>query len=487
MYQEYDWNEKHKSYILSSFYWGYILTLCPGSFLCRRYGAKVVLFVACFGTAAFSLMTPWCISWGGWQVFCAIRILQGLFQGVIFPCVTEHLAMWSPPEERNRLGAFSYTGTDCGTVLAMFISGMIAKGAMGWPGISYVSGSLCAAWCFLWLIFASNNATESRFIGESECKYIESSLQHNEDFHERTIPIPWKAIWTSVPFLALLVTRCSETYGLSTLQAEIPSYMNGVLNMDIQSNAVFSSLPFLAMWLLSYVYLIAADLLLKKKILSLTSVRKLFNTMSFWIPAAALIGIGFLNEDHKKLAIILMTVSVGVNSGATIGSSLNTIDLSPNHAGILIGLSNTVANVIPILTPLIAGEIVTDKVSHPPITEKPEISEPQVNNNFLISRHSTIAANGRSSLDWRPLYSFLAMWSLSYGARPRHSPGMPTTTCSPRMRSPPKKSPPRPMPRSPHPSIPFWSSKSPGQSGTRQRPSSDFLICGGSGRRHLNN
>ncbi|XP_039483643.1 putative inorganic phosphate cotransporter isoform X1 [Drosophila santomea] len=389
-FPEYEWTLKQKSYILSSFYWGYILTLCPGSFLCRRYGAKVVLFVASCGTAVFSLMTPWCITWGGWQVFCAIRILQGLFQGVIFPCVTEHLAMWSPPEERNRLGAFSYTGTDCGTVLAMFISGMIAKGAMGWPGISYVSGALCAAWCFLWLIFASNNATESRFIGEAECKYIESSLEHNEDFHDRTIPIPWKAIWTSVPFLALLVTRCAETYGLSTLQAEIPSYMNGVLNMEIQSNAVFSSLPFLAMWLLSYVYLIAADVLLKKKILSLTSVRKLFNTLSFWIPAAALIGIGFLSEENKNLAIVLMTVSVGVNSGATIGSSLNSIDLSPNHAGILIGLSNTVANVIPILTPLIAGEIVADKVSQ---ASKKNDGKSQIENNnkymyFPISQHN---------------------------------------------------------------------------------------------------
>ncbi|XP_064543761.1 putative inorganic phosphate cotransporter [Drosophila montana] len=360
-FPEYNWTERHKSYILSSFYWGYILTLCPGSFLCRRFGPKIVLFIASCGTAVFSLITPWSISWGGWQVFCAIRILQGLFQGVIFPCVNEHLAMWSPPEERNRLGAFSYTGTDCGTVLAMFISGMIAKGAMGWPGISYVSGALCGAWCILWLIFGANNAPESRFISEAECKYIESSLQHNEDFHERIIPIPWRAICCSVPFLALLVARCSETWGLSTLQAEIPSYMNGVLNMDIQSNAVFSSLPFLAMWLLSYVYLIVADVLLKRKWLSLTAVRKLFNTLSFWIPAAALIVIGFLGEDHSKVAIALMTVSVGVNSGATIGSSLNTIDLSPNHAGILIGLSNTVANVIPILTPLIAGVIVVDK------------------------------------------------------------------------------------------------------------------------------
>lgn len=360
--QEYKWSEKHKSYILSSFYWGYILTLCPGSFLCRRFGAKVVLFIATCGTAVFSMMTPWCISWGGWEVFCGIRILQGLFQGVIFPCVNEHLAMWSPPEERNRLGAFSYTGTDCGTVLAMFLSGMIANSSIGWPGISYVSGGLCGFWCVLWLIFGANNAPESRFISEAECKYIESSLEHNENFHERSIPIPWRAICCSVPFMALLVARCSETYGLSTLQAEIPSYMNGVLKMDIQSNAVFSSLPFLAMWLLSYVYLIVADVLLKRKWLSLTAVRKLFNTLSFWIPAVALIVIGFLGEEHSNAAIVLMTLSVGVNSGATIGSSLNTIDLSPNHAGILIGLSNTVANVIPILTPLIAGIIVSDKV-----------------------------------------------------------------------------------------------------------------------------
>ncbi|XP_030385990.1 putative inorganic phosphate cotransporter [Scaptodrosophila lebanonensis] len=362
-FPEFSWTEKQKAYILSSFYWGYILTLCPGSFLCRQFGAKSTLFVAAFGTAMFSLMTPFCISWGGWRAFCVIRILQGLFQGVIFPCVQEHVAMWAPPEERNRLGAFSYTGADCGTVLAMFLSGLIARSALGWPGISYVSGTLCLVWCILWAIFGANNATESRFVTVAECKYIESSLHHNKDFHQRTIPIPWRAICGSVPFLALLVARCAETWGLSTLQAEIPSYLNGVLNMDIQSNAVFSSLPFLAMWLMSYVYLIAADVLLKRKWLSLTAVRKLFNSISFWIPAAALIAIGVLGEEHKHLAIALMTVSVGVNSGATIGSSLNTLDLSPNHAGIIMGVANTISTSISIATPLLVGAIVTDKQS----------------------------------------------------------------------------------------------------------------------------
>ncbi|XP_032589944.1 putative inorganic phosphate cotransporter [Drosophila grimshawi] len=60
------------------------------------------------------------------------------------------------------------------------------------------------------------------------------------------------------------------------------------------------------------------------------------------------------------MAIVLMTLSVGFNSGATIGSSLNSIDLSPNHASILMGIINTAANAVPIFTPIVVGQIVSD-------------------------------------------------------------------------------------------------------------------------------
>jgi len=117
---------------------------------------------------------------------------------------------------------------------------------------------------------------------------------------------------------------------------------------------------------MSYVYLIAADVLLSGNRLSLTALRKTFNSIAFWIPCATLIGIGFLDQEQKNVAIALMTISVGVNSGATIGSSLNTIDLSPNHASILMGIVNTAANVVPIVTPLVVGFIVKDEVSFGP-------------------------------------------------------------------------------------------------------------------------
>jgi len=65
-------------------------------------------------------------------------------------------------------------------------------------------------------------------------------------------------------FLPLLVTRCCGILGLSTLQPEILAYMNGVLDMDMKSTAFFSALPLLAMRVMSFVYLIAADVLLAK-------------------------------------------------------------------------------------------------------------------------------------------------------------------------------------------------------------------------------
>ncbi|KAM8711216.1 hypothetical protein ACLKA7_000366 [Drosophila subpalustris] len=359
--EEYDWSAAEKSYIISSFFWGYIITQFLGGYLCKLFGVKRVMLWATFSSGVCSAVTPPLIYWGGWGAYCGIRVIMGCAQGVIFPSMHQHLARWSPPEERNRLGALSYTGIECGNVLSMFVSGMIARSPMGWPGISYISAVVAFACCILWIVFGANNVTESRFIGQAEKHYINSSLQHGSNYHKAIIPIPWRAIWTSVPFLALVVTRCAAIYGLSTLQAEIPAYMNGVLQMDIKENALFSALPFVASWALSYVYLIAADILLAKNWLSLTAIRKTMNSFAFWLPAATLIGIGFLDVDQKTLAIVLMTLSVGLNSGGTIGSSINTIDLSANHASILMGIVNTASCVMSVITPLIAGAIVTDK------------------------------------------------------------------------------------------------------------------------------
>lgn len=356
---EYDWDKREKSYIQSSFYWGLILTQVPGSFLCRKFGAKITMFISTFGSAVLSVITPVCIPFGGWQIYAAITMVQGMFQGFFTPCIHEHIAKWSPIEERNRLGAFAHTGIEMGTIIAMGMPGFIAQSSMGWPGISYVSGGLSLAWCVAWIIFADNDPSSSRFISLEEKTFILSS-QQKVDQERKKLPIPWKALLTSVPFLTLVVAQSAQAWGFKTIQGEIPSYLAGVLRMDLKSNSFFSALPYLVMFTMTYVYLIVADILLNKVGMTLTTIRRTINTISMWVPAALLVGVGFLGESQKTLAIVVMTITVGINGGDTIGAALNAIDLSPNHAATLIGIINTAMSAVYLVTPLVVGVIVGD-------------------------------------------------------------------------------------------------------------------------------
>lgn len=64
---------------------------------------------------------------------------------------------------------------------------------------------------------------------------------------------------------------------------------------------------------------------------------------------------------NTTLAVLLLTIAVGLNAGAGVGYLVNHIDLSPNFAGTLMGITNSIANILSLLAPLVAGAIVNGK------------------------------------------------------------------------------------------------------------------------------
>lgn len=64
------------------------------------------------------------------------------------------------------------------------------------------------------------------------------------------------------------------------------------------------------------------------------------------------------------LAITLLTVTVSTNSAAYNGVFSNHADLSPNYIGILMGVSNMIANAASVMAPMYVGYIVEDEVSN---------------------------------------------------------------------------------------------------------------------------
>ncbi|XP_054738467.1 putative inorganic phosphate cotransporter isoform X1 [Anastrepha obliqua] len=361
-FPEYKWSEQTKSKVLSSFFCGYICTQLPAGGWARRFGGKVMLMFTVTSSSILSILTPLGVSIGDWQLLCALRFLQGFGQGATIPAMATILAKWSPVEERSSLATYVFSGAQFGTVIMLASSGALASSSLGWPSIFYIPGGLGLFWILIWLFYGASSPSDCKVISEAELSYIEMSLSKHakREDHEMPNKVPWCKILTSAPFLALLVTHCGHTWTFWTLLTQIPSYMKSVLGKDIKSNALLSSLPYLSMVILGLVCCPFVNALEKSKLISTTVSRKIFNTIGQWIPVITFIWLGYVNAEQSDLAVALLTVTVSLSAITHFGWQVNHIDLSPHFTGTLVGMSNTMANVMSIIAPLVVGYIVID-------------------------------------------------------------------------------------------------------------------------------
>lgn len=80
-----------------------------------------------------------------------------------------------------------------------------------------------------------------------------------------------------------------------------------------------------------------------------------------WGTSLSLVTLGFLDSD-KTMALVFYVVSVAVGCCVNVGFNVNHMDLTPNYAGILMGLSNGAAATGGLGGPLIVAYIVKDMV-----------------------------------------------------------------------------------------------------------------------------
>ena len=64
----------------------------------------------------------------------------------------------------------------------------------------------------------------------------------------------------------------------------------------------------------------------------------------------------------RGAAITCISLSLGCGGFAWAGFSINHLDIAPQYAAILMGISNTIGTIPGIISPAITGFIVRDKV-----------------------------------------------------------------------------------------------------------------------------
>ncbi|KAG5870701.1 hypothetical protein JTB14_000198 [Gonioctena quinquepunctata] len=286
------------------------------------------------------------------------RFLQGITQGVAHPSVHTLLGKWAPPQERSRLGVIACNGFPSGIFVTMVTSGYIASSWYGWPMVFYVMCGLGMIWSLLFSYLGSNSPSDHSSISREEKQFIEKSLSQQ---YRKKLTTPWKKIWTSPYFLALLFTQCGYDFGFYMLLMEIPIYFNGILKFNIKSNGTLSMLPYVAKCILAYVFGCVSDFVINKNICTLGTSRKIMHAIGSLMPCIALIYLGNCSKQDVKEAVICVIMTIGFLGADMSGFWHNHIDLSPNHAGILIGMANQISHLFAVLGPSVAQYVVTDE------------------------------------------------------------------------------------------------------------------------------
>lgn len=190
--------------------------------MASKIGGTLMFGLGIGCTAILTLLTPIAAKYNFWMLL-AVRVVEGVFEGVTFPTIHSIWSRWAPPLERSRMASIAFAGVYAGTVIAMPASGILSV-AYGWESVFYVFGGIGVLWLILWLILVRRCPEECPFIGEEERNYIVKKIGLRT---EEKINPPWKAIFTSAAVWAIVSSHCAENWGFYTLLTQLPTFLSG--------------------------------------------------------------------------------------------------------------------------------------------------------------------------------------------------------------------------------------------------------------------
>ncbi|XP_016961976.1 putative inorganic phosphate cotransporter [Drosophila biarmipes] len=347
---DYDWSEEKQGLILASFYIGYIVTHLPGGILADKFGGKWTLSIGIFFTALFTFLTPVCIVYGGADALIVLRVLMGLGEGTTFPALSVLLAAWVPASERGMLGALVLGGGQVGSIAGNLLSGLILD-SMDWPWVFYIFGIIATVWFIVFTLICFSTPYTHPFIKPTEREFLATEIPPQDKNKPKT---PFKAIFTNVPMWALISAQIGHDWGFYIMVSYLPKYMADVLRFSIKSNGLYSSLPYVTMWIMSLTSGCVADQMIKRHCMNTTNTRKLMTGLAAFGPALFMVAASYAG-CNRALVVALFTIAMGLMGTYYAGMKLTPLDMSPNYAGTLMAITNGIGAITGVVSPYLVG------------------------------------------------------------------------------------------------------------------------------------
>ncbi|XP_069705470.1 sialin-like isoform X2 [Periplaneta americana] len=345
----YNWDEKQQGLILGGFFWLFWATQVPGGILAQRYGPKMVYGLTTSFLMVFCLLIPLASSLD-YRVVVFLRVLQGFSAGASMPSIHRLTANWIPPNERSKF-VTAYMGTSVGAAVTYPFCGLLISW-FGWPSVFYITGAIGVIWFTAWWLLAYDSPAQHPRISKEEKLNIMNKI--GDVIAPKTLSTPWKKILLSRPVWINIFAEWGYLWGFYTIMTQAPTYFKLIHGWDIQMTGFLSGIPHLARLIISVLMSIFADYLLNNDSMSRTNVRKMATAACCIGQGLFMLALAF-SDCNSTAAIVFSIGATGMSGTVSSGALASFIDMSPNFAGIILGISNMIGGVSGFLSAYLVG------------------------------------------------------------------------------------------------------------------------------------
>ncbi|CAF1341777.1 unnamed protein product, partial [Adineta steineri] len=218
-------------------------------------------------------------------------------------------------------------------------------------------------WLPLWLWLVADSPQTHRTISENERNYICEKLGLvASDKKKKTFSLsslPWMKFIKSKPIIALLITECCNLFGLFFVYTNVGKILTEIHRVPPQYAGYILAGGFILMPISSLSAGVIADFLSKTNKMSLTNIRKLFNSLTSFIPAICMVILCFCDHTRQIFGIITVIILL-IASALAYGSGyiVNFGDVIPAYSSIIFGIITAIATFTALFANVIAGVVI---------------------------------------------------------------------------------------------------------------------------------
>lgn len=288
-----------------------------------------------FALALWSLSTLLTGFVRGLALLVVLRLLLGLGESFVFPCVSKIIARHVPAERRGIANAVVAVGLALGPAV-----GTLAGGALlarhGWQAVFVAFGAVTLLWLLPWVLMVRALPAKSRTAPPVSFSYAALLRQ--------------KALW--------ITGACHVTanYAFFFVSIWLPLYLTGSRGLPIPTMALFAAATFGAQALSSLATGHFSDALVRAG-RSEDAVRRAFSVGGQVALAMGITGIAFAQGQGALLGWLVFT-GLAMGPGPTMAYAIGQIFAGERLAGSWIGWQNAIGSLSGVVGPLVTGAIV---------------------------------------------------------------------------------------------------------------------------------